>query len=262
MKLLESTVGDVLRANARERPDEEAFVFVAAEWRRTWSQLAREVDRIAHGLLQLGLRPLDHVAIWATNVPEWLLSQLASARIGCPLITINPEWKASELAYALKQADCKLLILTEGFSKRSGTKEFRYDYVETLRTAAPEYFVFDDQPARAVLIGGRHVPGLLPWSALANAEDHPDFEGAASQVNPQSVALIQFTSGTTGFPKGAMLTHCGILNNAQAGSSNMRLEPQDRLCGPVPFYHCFGSILVNYGWIGLKSYSRHTCGFI
>jgi fatty-acyl-CoA synthase len=243
--LTHETTGELLLRNARERPDADAAVFVEPAVRFTWRELREQTDLVARGLMALGLKRSEHVAVWGTNRPQWLLTQLAAAKIGAPLVTINPEWKQAELAYALHQSDTKVLVMFDGFTKVSGSKEYRYDYVKILREAKQEPL---PQLEHTVLVSNQPQQGFTPWDdMLAGAEQVPQdaLDKQAAEVTADDIVLIQYTSGTTGYPKGTMLTHFNVLNNSRIAAYNMRMTADDRLCGPVPFYHCFGSIMVN-----------------
>ena len=256
--LRQETVADNLLRQATLQPEGEAAVFAAHGLRLSWSALARQVDRAAAGLVALGLGPGDHVAIWGTNVPNWLLTQLAAARLGAVLITINPEWKAEEVRYALQQSDTRLLVMMPGFEKSSGGRLHRYDYLSIMRQLIPGLEThLPSRPLRAEAFPElRHIvlttevpaPGLLTWADLlrkGEAMDAGILRSCFAAARPEAPAMIQYTSGTTGFPKGAVLTHHNIVNNALAVATHMRLTAADRVCAPVPYYHCFGSILFN-----------------
>ena len=252
--LLNQSIPQLLKQASAHCPDAEAFVFCQSNSRLTWRSLDEQATRQAAGWLKMGLKPGDHVGIWGTNVPEWVVTQMAAAKLGCPLVTINPEWKASELDFAITQSRCRLLVMIDGFSKKTGDKTFHYDYVDMLRSFAPHIFTQSTSEHSlkwVVLIGTQEISGLTPWDRVMDVS--PEFVHRVNEtpVTPERVALIQYTSGTTGFPKGAMLTHHSVVNNAKVASDTMGLTSRDRLCGPVPFYHCFGSILVNL--VGLVS---------
>jgi acyl-CoA synthetase (AMP-forming)/AMP-acid ligase II len=252
MKLLKDTIGALLERNAQEWANAEAAVFCETDTRWTWAELNQQVNAVAKGFLALGIQKGDHVAIWATNVPAWLLTQLAAARIGAVLVTINPEWKHKELEYALAQSDTNLLVMIPGFQKTVKGKVFDYDYLgmfnELCRSLpCPEKF-----PAlnNVVVATDKPLNGLTNWPQLIELGllvADSTLNWAAAQATCHDTAVIQYTSGTTGFPKGTMLSHYNIVNNALAVCDHMGLNTEDRLCAPVPFYHCFGSILANLG---------------
>ena len=260
--LVSMTIGQALRTTAAQWPDRPGILFRKPRWQRTWQAFDQEVDRVARGLIALGFQKGDHIAIWGTNVPEWLLTQLAVARIGAILITLNPEWKQAELTYALQQSDTRGLVMIKGFEKPGKDKPFVYDYLGTLQAMIPELSGLpEDQdlqvaefPAlrRIVIVDEQRHPGMMRWEDLIASGDgvsDATLHQAEQQVDAEDVAMIQYTSGTTGFPKGAMLTHNNTVNNARIATAHLFLSEEDRLCGPVPFYHCFGSILVNLGCV-------------
>ncbi len=224
-----------------------AALFREAGVRWSWSELAREVDALAAGLLSLGIVKGDRVAIWAPNRPEWLLTQLATARIGAVLVNINPAYRVSELEYALNKVDVKALILAERFKTS--------DYLGMVRSLAPELdHAVPGQLAAARLPSLKWVlpmmkaapPGTLAFGTVV-AQGGPAHRARlpalAAMLDPDDEINVQFTSGTTGSPKGATLSHFNIVNNARYVARAMALTSSDRLCIPVPLYHCFGMVL-------------------
>lgn len=254
MKLLKETIGALLERNSQLWPNEAAAIFCETNTRWTWAELNNQVNAVAKGFLGLGIEKGDHIAIWATNVPAWLLTQLAAARIGAVLVTINPEWKQKELEYALAQSDSNLMVMIPGFKKTVRDKVVDYDYIgmfKELCSGLPCPIKF---PAlnNVVVATDEEVEGLTNWPAfldLGKLVKDETLKWAANEVDYLDTAVIQYTSGTTGFPKGTMLSHYNIVNNALAVSEHMALKESDRLCAPVPFYHCFGSILGNLGCV-------------
>jgi fatty-acyl-CoA synthase len=229
----------------------EAAVFRQFNKRYTYYDLDREVDDFASGLLALGLQPGDRAGIWAPNRPEWLITQFATARIGVILVTINPAYRVSELEYALNKAGCKALVMAPAFRKSN--------YIEMIGQLAPEL---------AACRGGALVSTRLPHlktivrmgpdktAGMLNFEEVGRIGGPAQRLRLDTIARgldpddpinIQFTSGTTGSPKGATLTHYNIVNNAHFTVRTMGFDENDRLCIPVPLYHCFGMVLGTLG---------------
>lgn len=232
--LLEKTIGQALRDAARHWPGDLALVSRHQQLRWTWRELDLEVDRVASGLLRLGVRKGDRVGIWAANCAEWAVIQFASARIGAILVTINPAYRTAEVEFALNKAGCSVLVTATRFKTS--------DYIAMLR---------DLDPAKLpmlrikVALGAEAQAGFLPWRDLCADADIDALAAAEATLSPDDAINIQFTSGTTGFPKGATLTHRNILNNAHITGRMIGLTPADRICIPVPLYHCFGMVLGN-----------------
>jgi fatty-acyl-CoA synthase len=248
MELLEITIAQQLERNAHQHPDGLAAVFMAENRRFTWSELHQAVTHFAAGLQAAGIGRGAHVAIWGTNTPLWLLTQLATARLGGVLVTLNPEWQEQELVFALQESDAELLVLQSAWEKTVRNKVFRYDYVSMLHHLCPALPAADFPRLKKIIVEA-DAPAAAGYLALSDmllmAEAQPLLPDMPTE--PHDVALLQFTSGTTGFPKGAMLTHRNVLNNALAAALHMGIQPEDKICGPVPFYHCFGSILFVLG---------------
>ena len=230
--LLEQTIGQNFEATVARHPDREALVEVASGRRWTWAELDRDVDALAIGLRRAGIGKGDRVGIWSPNCAEWTLTQFATAKIGAILVNVNPAYRTHELAYALQQSGTKLLISASEFK----TSDYR-GMVEQVRGACPdlEQVWFLDSPEWTD--HNVHDPGVTLLELL-------DY-----RLLPEDPINIQYTSGTTGRPKGATLSHRNILNNGFFTTELIEFTEQDRLCIPVPFYHCFGMVMGNLGCV-------------
>ncbi len=243
------TVGQAFDEAAAASGDREALVVRHQDVRWTYRELARRVDELAAGLLGLGLEPGDRVGIWSPNCAEWVLTQVATAKAGLILVNINPAYRISELEYALSKVGCRALITADRFKSS--------DYLAMLRELAPELDSASPGQLRAkrlpdlqavAHIGEDPVRGMLAFDDIAAAATditRKRVRELAAQLGPDDPINIQFTSGTTGYPKGATLTHFNIVNNGFFSGEAMRLGEEDRLCIPVPLYHCFGMVLGN-----------------
>jgi fatty-acyl-CoA synthase len=245
--LLGETIGANLERAVARWPDNEAVVVRHQGVRWTYAQLTREVDALAAGLLALGLEPGERVGIWSPNVAEWMTTQFATAKAGLILVNINPAYRLGELEYALNKVGCAALITAASFKTS--------DYIAMLRELLPE---LDGAPPgepraervptlRAVIrLGEERTAGMLNFSAVASgggAVQRQRLTVLADELQFDDPINIQFTSGTTGTPKATALTHHNILNNAHFSAALMRFSERDRLCIPVPMYHCFGMVL-------------------
>lgn len=242
----DQTVAGVLRTTAARFPDRDALAFFQPRLRWSWSEFDRQVDAVASGLLALGVASGEHVGIWSMNAPEWVVTQFATARIGAVLVNINPAYRVHELEQSLRQVDVRTLIVGLPFKHSN--------FVGMVESIVPEVVEAEhlDWRSRAlpaldhlVAIGPRPGPGWSTWEELAHAPAHPELARRESAVRATDIHNIQFTSGTTGPPKGAMLTHRNVLMNAFYVGSCLRYTEADRVCIPVPFYHCFGCVLGN-----------------
>jgi fatty-acyl-CoA synthase len=217
--------------------------------RFTWAELHREVERLARALMAIGIEKGDRVGIWASNRTEWVLTQFATAKIGAILVNLNIRYRAHEVEYALRQSECQTLILIRGFHD--------CDYVESLFSIAPSLAKGRSGALQArelphlsnvIFIGDDPPPLMLPWRELMAKADETSIERLRQREASLSChdgINIQYTSGTTGFPKGATLSHYNVVNNGLLISDTMKLTERDSICIPVPFYHCFGMVLAN-----------------
>ena len=241
------TIGQVLVRTARAFPDRDALVFPALGLRLSFAEFLAQVDQAARGLVALGIERGQHVAIWATNVPQWTILQFATARIGAVLVTINPAYRPFELEYVLRQSDAVALFLVDRFKSSDYFAMLAEVYPE-LAGAEPATCASERFPKlrRVVSLKGDTPPGAISWDdMLAHGQQATDLTLLGERLAPQDPINIQYTSGTTGFPKAATLSHRNLLYNAFYVGGCQRMSEQDRICIPVPFYHCFGCVLAN-----------------
>ena len=251
--LLAMTIGQAFDRTAARYPQGEALVVRHQQQRYTWAQLARVVDLHARALLALGLQAGDRLGVWAPNGAEWFISQFASAKIGVILVNINPAYRLSELEYVLKQSACQWLVCAEAF-KTSNYHAMLQELIPEL--AEQSVGALDCQrfaELRGVISLAAEPPaGFLPWSQLATlaGEVEPQqLRDREASLHVDQPVNIQYTSGTTGFPKGATLSHQNILNNGYMVGESLGLTASDRLVIPVPLYHCFGMVMGNLGCV-------------
>jgi len=241
------TIGQVLRQTALRYPDQDALVFTNLGYRISWRELDQKVDQVAKGLLASGFRRGDHFGIWATNIPAWVLLQFATARIGVVLVTINPSYRTEELSFVMGQADLKGLALIDHY-KTTHYFASLHDAVPGLAQATPGNLKSSKYPKLKTVFSlrGETTSGSLSWDALISSSETVSDDSLACaerELHFTDPINIQYTSGTTGSPKGAMLTHRNILLNACFAGQGQDFSPKDRLCIPVPLYHCFGCVL-------------------
>jgi fatty-acyl-CoA synthase len=244
------TVGGLLDLVTERRPETDALVYVDRGLRYSYKQFNEVVERCARALIALGLEKGDHVAVWGQNVPEWVTLQFATGKTGTVLVTINPAYKATELRYVLEQSDAAALFLTKGV-KEADFVEILQDTVPDLANAEPgEELEIEGLPylKHVVLIGDEAAgaPGITVYDEfLEGAEriSEEELKERQASLDPDESINMQYTSGTTGFPKGVQLTHANIVKNAFYIGECMDLGPEDRVCIPVPFFHCFGCVL-------------------
>ncbi len=246
-KQLTHTVGSLLDEMARLYPENEALVYHERGLRYTYKQFNDICRQVAKGLLKLGIKKGDNIAIWAYNVPEWVLLQFASAKIGAILVTVNTSYKSAELEYILEQSDSTSLFMVGSF-KDTNYIETLNSVVPELATSTPGALVTAKLPflKSVIFIGAETPAGMFSFDSLIKlGEQIPDesLNAIEATLDCHETINMQYTSGTTGFPKGVMLTHYNIVNNGFNIGECMKFTPQDRLCIPVPFFHCFGCVL-------------------
>src|SRR5215210_1199170 len=243
------TVGRLLDLVTERRPEDDALVYVERGLRYSYAEFNEVVERCARALMALGLEKGDHVAVWGQNVPEWVTLQFATGKMGAVLVTVNPAYKANELKYVLEQSDAAALFLTRGVKGA--------DFVEILQEAIPELAEVEEGELsveglphlkHVVLIGegAEDSPGIMGYEEFIERAEEVSAEELRERLDSleaDEVINMQYTSGTTGFPKGVQLTHANIVKNAFYIGECMELGSEDRVCIPVPFFHCFGCVL-------------------
>ncbi len=258
MEMIEKTLGGMLDGLAANYPDSVAIKYTTRDYQKSWSELNERCNAVAKGLLNLGIRKDDKVAIWATNVPEWYEILFASAKIGAVLVTVNTNYKEFELEYLLKQSDTKMLVMIDGVKNNS--------YIDTIDKLIPEFRNSKNGDVdnekfpflkKIVYCGDKNSTprGFMNFEDIAKAGEgvtDEQLNEVMNSLNCHDVINMQYTSGTTGFPKGVMLTHYNIINNGKSIGDGMRFTDKDKLLITVPMFHCFGLVL------GLMSCITHA----
>ncbi len=240
------TVGDMLEETTNRFPLRQAVKYIEMEFDKTYYEFNHKVDRIAKGLLGMGFKKGDHVAVWATNYPQWLTLLFATAKIGVVLVTVNTNYKAAELEYLLKQSDSIAVFICDGL-KDIDCEKAVYSICPELKTCEKGKLQSARLPMlRTVVSFDNHYDGMYHWNDIESfgiLVSDAQYQAVKDSLDPDDVINMQYTSGTTGFPKGVMLTHKNIVNNGLSIGDCMKFTEQDRLCIPVPFFHCFGLVL-------------------
>lgn len=246
-ELLKITIGDLLDQMATRYPDRDAVLYTDRPFRKTYLEFRDLCNTIAKGFMAMGIKKGDHVAIWATNYPEWILTMFATAKIGAVLVTVNTNYKVFEAEYLLRQSDAGTLVLIEGFKD--------CNYINIINELCPE--IKNSEPGRldshtlqrlknVIFIGDEKKPGMFNWAdlyELAASVSDEELMSVQNSLDIHDVINMQYTSGTTGFPKGVMLTHFNLVNNGMCIGDGMNFTHEDKLCIAVPFFHCFGCVL-------------------
>jgi len=243
----EATLGQLLDETVAKWPNRDAVVYVDRDFRLSWRQFSDLVDEVALGLMALGVKKGEKVGIWANNVPYWVVLMFATARIGAVLLTVNTHYRRAEIEYLLKQSDCENLVLIDGFRDTDYVGTI-YDLVPELKTQERGRLKSEKFPhlKRVIFLGIEKHRGMYSMSevqALSVMTAPEDYEARQASLSPHDVVNMQYTSGTTGFPKGVQLTHYNIGNNGYWIGENQQFTEKDRLCLGVPLFHCFGCVL-------------------
>ncbi|WP_404436248.1 AMP-binding protein [Stutzerimonas chloritidismutans] len=251
--LLPMTIGAAFDRAVERFSDREALVVRHQNLRYTWAQLAEEVDRCARGLLALGLQAGERVGIWSPNNAQWCITQFATAKIGVVLVNINPAYRLNELEYALKQSGCRWMICADAF-KTSDYHAMLHELLPELERSAVGALQSHMLPELRGVISlcDKPADGMLLWKGLMDMAERvgpEQLRQCGEQLQFDDPINIQYTSGTTGFPKGATLSHYNILNNGYMVGESLKLTEHDRLVIPVPLYHCFGMVMGNLGCV-------------
>jgi len=247
MPFIEDTIGTVLEKVVANDPDREFMVYPDRDLRFTYKEFDERVNTFAKGLLAIGIGKGDHVGIWAKNVPDWLTFMFAAAKIGAVLVTVNTAYKSHEVEYVIKQSDMKAIAIIDGF-RDVNYIDIMYELVPELKTQQRGKLHSDRFPflKSVIFIGQEKHRGMYNSAEILLLGKHGDedsFQRIKQSLDCNDVVNMQYTSGTTGFPKGVMLTHRNILNNGLSIGDRQKFTSDDRVCLPVPLFHCFGIVL-------------------
>jgi len=253
MEMINKTLGQVINELAINYPTNQAVKYTTIDYNRTWKEFDEETDRVAKAFMALGINKGDKVAIWATNIPEWLLTLFGAAKCGAILVTVNTNYKVFELEYLLSQSDTKLMVMMGGF-KDSNYVDIIYNLIPGFKDSQEgkvddKHLPFLD---RIVFAGDGTPAGFINFKNMmkyAEKVSDEELKNRQATLDPDDVINMQYTSGTTGFPKGVMLTHNNIINNGKTIGDGMALTSKDRLCICVPLFHCFGLVLATMACI-------------
>ncbi|MFD2972656.1 AMP-binding protein [Peribacillus deserti] len=245
--MLQVSIGQLLEDVAARQPKTEAMVYADRNLRYSYEEFNSVCRDAARGLMSLNIEKGDHIAIWAANTPEWLISQFSTGKMGGVLVTVNTNYQAHELEFLLRQSDSKTLILMEEYKGHS-YMDTLYQIIPELRECEPGRLQSKKLPLlrNVIVMGNKKFPGTFSWNEVLAGKEKVSEEELDFRMNSlhwDDVINMQYTSGTTGFPKGVMLTHSNVVNNGFNIANCMKLTHNDRLCIPVPFFHCFGCVL-------------------
>ncbi len=244
----QTRIGDVVDHNAQELKDHIALAYYEYGYKDTFEEFRDKCNQVAKGLMALGVERHDHIAMWANNVPEWVYTQFGSAKMGAVMVTVNTNFRAYELEYLLKQSDSTTLILTGGVRSPDEYIQVVYQVCPELKDCKPGELNVEKLPylKNVVCLDKERHPGMFTWDdvmEMGRRVSDEELKGRSDSLDADDVIMMQYTSGTTGYPKGVMLTHSNLLGNARSMAEIMDLSPKDTLCIPVPFFHCFGCVI-------------------
>ncbi|MFI3163343.1 MAG: AMP-binding protein [Bacillota bacterium] len=245
-ELMNKTVGQMFDDTVSKFPHNQAAKYIEMDFDMTYSELSHEVDTFAKSLLALGFKKGDHVAVWATNYPQWLVLMLATAKVGIVLVTVNTSYKTAEFKYLMNQSESKGLFVCDGL-KDIDCEQTIYNLCPEMESQEEGRLDLKELPFLTCVVSfDNKYPGMYSWNEIRKYSreiSHQEYQKAKDACHPDDVINMQYTSGTTGFPKGVMLTHNNIVNNGKTIGDCMGFTEKDRLCIQVPFFHCFGLVL-------------------
>lgn len=248
MEVGKITIGALVDEMAAKFPESDALVYPFLNLRYTYSQFKDVCNQAAKGFMKLGIKKGEHIAIWANNVPQWVITQFSTGKMGAVLVTVNTNYRSFELEYLMKQSDSTTLLLVAGVKEKDEYLRIIYELCPELYSSQPGQLKSAKLPLlkNVIFLGDEKHPGMFTWEEVMElGKEVPDSDLAERQasLDPHDVINMQYTSGTTGFPKGVMLTHTNLIGNAISLAECMNLSEKDRMCIPVPFFHCFGCVL-------------------
>jgi len=243
-----TTIGDIVDILGDNFGENRALEYNALDVKLNFSEFRDVCDQVAKGLMALGVEKNEHIAIWANNLPEWVYTQYGSAKAGAVLVTVNTNYKSAELEYLLRQSDSTTLLLTDGVREKNEYIEIINRVCPTLKDSEPGKLDEKELPGlkNIIYLGKEKIPGMYNWDDILEMGKTVSDEALSERLeslDPDEPVNMQYTSGTTGFPKGVMLTHTNLIGNAMSMAECMKLTPDDAMCIPVPFFHCFGCVI-------------------
>lgn len=242
------TIGQLVDLMAQELGDNLALIYHKRNIKYSYRKFRDVCNQVAKGLMAIGINKGEHISVWGNNVQEWVLAQFGSAKMGAVLVTVNTNYRAYELEYLLKQSDSTSIILVHGVKEANEYINIMYELCPELKNSEPGKLNCPRLPKlkNVIYIGKEKMPGMYNWDDLYELENKitdEELKEREASLKPDDVINMQYTSGTTGFPKGVMLTHTNIIGNAHSQAECLNFTPHDCLCIPVPFFHCFGCVM-------------------